>query len=320
MENRKILFAALTTFLLSATASPAGRQSKLYSGHLTRKTFDRVEPLLQQLEPGTALKDSGIRWTYWRLAKRGKTTGVRAESDGWISFLSGGIEGARGIGSLTGVSEEFLYGMHVFGYLWRNATLVPRYRLKTRARRSTEAEFEEIDPKVLGGRGRVQSGGEVFFYRDVTIEGVEALRFTEPETTGARTEKLPRRDFKGFVLSLASQEAFSKILPKIEALETGCQLLDAIAELGGLYTTFDFGKDYYLFLDGFLRSWMEESSDYPLVSIGRSGRYEVWPFGYLEQEEPRVQVALVFKNDRLEMILQDASRDAVATFLAERSR
>ena len=280
---RKSVVFTLATFaaLSLPTAVCYGAKGDVYAGHLTKKAFDRMETTLKQMHAGTPLNDSGIEWSVWAI-KEGfsrKTTGAIATADGWIGFLSGGVPGASGLGSLTGVSEEYLHGFHVFGYLWRKTTLVPRYRLKTRARRITEMEYDEIDSRVVGARGKVESGGGVFYYRDVTIEGLRELRFADPEPAGTRQKKLSRRGFKEFLSSLASQESFSKMAPKIDARKPGCELLDAIAELGGVYTTLNSGEDYYLFLDGHLRPWMGEEDDYPLVSIGASGRYEVWPFG-----------------------------------------
>ena len=320
---RKSVTFTLATFAalcLSGAICFAGK-GEVYAGHLTKKAFDRMETRLKQLQPGTPLEDSGIEWSFWAIKEGFKTTGAIATADGWVGFLSGGVYGAEGIGHLRGVSEESLQGIHVFGYLWRKMTLVPRYRVMTTARRISETEFDGIDPRVLGARGKVESAGEVFFYRDVTIEDVRELRFADPEVAGTRQEKLSRRGFKKFLYSLASQESFSTVSAKIDtSVKPGCKLLDAVAELGGIYTTLNSGKDYYLFLDGYLRPWMGKADDYPLVSIGAGGRYEVWPFGYLDNKEPKPQVALVFRNGELETILRDASKAAVAVFLEERSR
>ena len=147
-----------------------------------------------------------------------------------------------------------------------------------------------------------------------------SLGFADPEVAGTGQEKLSRRGFKQFLLSLASQESFSEMLPKLETLKPACEWLDAVAELGGIYTTLNAGKDFYLFLDGHLMPWFGEKDDYPFVSIGAGGRYEVSPFGYLDNKEPKPQVALVFRNGEFETILRDASKAAVAAFLEERSR
>ena len=78
---------------------------------------------------------------------------------------------------------------------------------------------------------KVESAGEVFFYRDVTIEDVRELRFADPEAAGTGQEKLSRRGLEKFLSSLASQESFSEVLPKIEALKPGCEWLDAVDNL-----------------------------------------------------------------------------------------
>lgn len=304
--------------LLFAAICHAANPKKVYWTHLTRQAYDRVEPRLQRLQPGTPLRDSGLEWTLWKLKDRGQSPVVRGQSDGWIGFLSGGPAGTMGLGALTGVSEEHLHGMHVFGYLSQRTALVPRYIVITRARRCSEAEYETIDPKIPGGRGRVESGGEVLFYRDVTIEGVRPAKFVDPEVAGTSKQKVTRQDLKATLLDLASPEAFARTAPKIEALKTGCELIDAVAELGGRYTTPDFGKNYYLFLDGALGPWMGADSDYPQASIRDTGRYVVWPFGTLEGGEPQPRIALVFRNGALDTVLTEASSEAVAAYLAQR--
>lgn len=311
--------AALAILLGGTAAATAKKPSKLWASHLTKKAFERAEPRLQSLEPGTALRDTGIRWEYYKIVERRKTAGVRAESDGWIGFLSGGPRGAiGGLGGLRGVSEEYLYGEHVFGYLWKNATLVPRYVVTTRARRSSEAENENISSGAVGSAGRVESGGRTFFYRNVTVEGVREARFTPPEDSErTRTQKLPSGDLESFFARRSSPESYAGIVPKIRSLKTGCHLLDAVGELGGLYMTVNFGRDYFLLLDGYLGMWMKPT-DYPTATIGDTWKYEVWPFGYLENEEPQVQLALVFRNGALVTVLEDGSRDAVQAYVAAR--
>lgn len=310
------LLATLTFQLLTAAAVSAAKPSKQWAGHLTRKAFDKIEPRLQGLEPGMTLSDTGIRWTYFKIVERRQPVGVRAASDGWIGFLSGGPSGAiGGLGSLRGISRGFLYGQHVFGYLWKNATLVPRYVVVTRARRTSEAENAGLDPSVVGAGGKVDSGGKTFFYRDVIVQEVRQTRFTQPEGEGTRKQSLPPSGLKGLFDSRSSPESYARVLPKIEALKTGCHLLDAIEELGGVYITFNFGKDFFLPLDGFLGPWMK-TGEYPQISVGEDQRYEIWPFGYLEGNEPRVQTALVFRNGTMVTVLEDGSREAVEAYLA----
>lgn len=306
---------AIVIQLVSVSAAGAARQSKTWAGHLTEKALERVEPRLQALVPGTPLSETGLEWRYFKVVERRKTIGLSVELDGWIGFLSGGLQGAAGgLGSLRGVSEGSLHGEHVFGYLWGGATLVPRYVVRTRARRSTEEEDADIDRSMVGAGGRVESGGQLFFYRDVVVEEVRETSFGKPQKKGAETKRLRSRDLETWLTSFASRGSFARVEPKIEAMKPGCDLLDAIAELGGLYMTLNFGKDYILLLDGHLRPWMEEGA-YPSVSIASQGRYYVWPFGYLENDTPSVQVGLVFRNGELVTVLEDASKEGVARFL-----
>lgn len=314
--GRSAVLAGLALQLLAVSPATAAKPSKLWANHLSKKTFQKVEPRLQRLTPGTALDDTGIRWSYFKVVERRQAAGVKAESDGWIGFLSGGPSGAiGGLGGLRGISEEFLYGQHVFGYLWQNATLVPRYLVITRARRSSEAENSGLDSSVVGAGGKVVSGGRTFFYRDVTIREVRETGFTPPEGKGTRKQSLPSGDLGKFFEARASPESYARVLPKIEALKTGCDLLDAVDELGGVYITVNFGKDFFLPLDGFLAPWLKEG-EYPQVSVREDRRYLIWPFGFLQDKEPKVQVALVFRNGTLTTVLEDGSREAVEAFLA----
>ena len=307
---------ALALFLFTASADAAVGPSRFWSSHLTRKAFDRIEPVLLGIEPGTPIAESGIVWDYYKVRERGQKR-IAARADGWIGFLSGDPMGAvTGFGHLEGVSEEFLHGRHVFGYLWENATLVPRYVVKTRARRSTEAENAPIEFSI-GAVGEVKSGGETFFYRDVVVDEVVETRFTARDKKGASRKRLKARDLRGFLTSFVSPESYAKVVPKLEALEPGCQLLDAIHEMGGIYMTLSQGRDYILLLDGNLSSWMKRE-DYPTISVGDGGRYRVWPLGYLEDDEPRVQTALVFHDGVLLTVLEDASPAAVEAFLTAR--
>ena len=111
MKKRVILSsAAFAAVLLCGAASFAGKPEKVYAEHLARRVFDEVEPRLQQLQPGTELKESGIEWTYWAVKKAGRTKDVIATADGWIGFLSGGVPGAAGLGLEAGKGRELAGG------------------------------------------------------------------------------------------------------------------------------------------------------------------------------------------------------------------
>jgi hypothetical protein len=320
MGVRTLVVLAGLTSLLPASAASGDDPSKIWARHLSEKAFGRAEPRLQALEPGMALDETGIRWEYFKLVKRRKTTGTKAESDGWIGPLSGGMNGAAGgLGVLTGLSEEYLYGQHVFGYLWGNATVVPRYVVKTRARRATEAENSPIDRKIVGAAGKLEYRGRTFFYRDVTVEEVREMRFAPPDMKRKSTQTLPIHDLKEFFASRATPESFAGVLSKIETLEPGCEVLDAVAELGGVYVTFNGAKNLFLPLEGYLGPWLKKD-EYPQLFLGETSMHEIWPFGFLEKETPRVQLALVFRNGSLITVLEEASKEAVEAYLAGERR
>ena len=127
--------------------------SQFHMDMLKEESFHEVEPQIQALKPGDKIGATGLTWQFYKIEKWSKQKNV-AVLNGWVGGLSGKHFGAIfQVGKLTGISKDFIYGEHVFGFLWGNTNLIPRYLISTKAPRINQSEYDKLSEqqkKVTG--------------------------------------------------------------------------------------------------------------------------------------------------------------------------
>lgn len=290
----------------------------------TKEAFNRVEPILRVLKPGTRIEDSGLPLTRGVIKsergflwKESIVSDVWAQSDGWIGVLSGGTAGAMDtIGVPIGRSEKTVFGEHVYGYVLWNATIFPRYVVRTQADIVSKTEYEETLRRYRTKKGepwpcRFRSPGRegAFIYcANVTIRDVIPLDFQEPPMDAQLTKMPfePENFVAKYVAEYLSPEVYMEIEGKVNTLPKGLVRFEVVRQLGGFIVTRDYLlKDFMIYG---VRGLLNDREDWLWEHVTPQGIFSVWPFGYMEEGKGVPKLMLIFKNGEVFKVVPYATR------------
>lgn len=305
---------------LPSVSAEGDEASKYYMDALTQDTFREVEPIIQAMKPGDSIVSTGVEWRFYTIKEGSRQRNV-AVADGWVNGLSGRYFGAvLGLGKFTGISKDFIYGEHVFGYVWGNVNLLPRYLVMTKAARVTKSEYEELEKKQSKNVGtflvKMYGTKTTLYFHDVRVKEVKVLDRVSAPIEEVTIEEIGRVDINEYLKTLVTSQRYEEVEPKLKQHRIGSSIWDVKRSMGGKYSTYDLGRRYVLEMDGYLKPHMKKT-DYVWGESSADGKFEVWPFGYLDNGVPIPQMALIFKNSKLHTIVENATKDRVVKKLAE---
>ena len=304
-------------------AAPSDLEQRIAEITLPRmsySSFKRSEAKLKGLRPGDMLttKDIGIK--YFKLSKwLSSNNHIVVVGDGWISSMSG--KGTYNLGRAFGVEGKTIYGRHLFGYVYGNATLVPKYQLLTKATILPDTDYQELN-KNDGEKGirRVifNQKGEKYYFNDneVTIVSLKHLPFQAiPEMTNDRlpVQEVEIGNIFDFKRSISTKASFEDTEIKLKNFQPGIDSWDMIHHLNGTFVTKDFGHEYIIFMKGYAN--YEGDKRWQLAT--EHDVYEVWPFGYVEDDKEVLKLSVIFRNGKLQKIMPYETQDSLITRLQE---
>jgi hypothetical protein len=282
---------ALPVCAVGCATTPEEQMRELREQAVSPGTFARVLPYLEGLAPGDSL-------ALFEGARRIHVLGSRRDEAGprpvvvmpsWIASLSGGAAGGISmLGQLVGRSEEVLYGSHVFGFV-ESSRIVPRYQVLTRASLVGREEFEVLSAEGVRGLGLLPRREGPLYFRDLHVVGARALAF--PEASAAAVPE-------GTLSELSAEAAYRRILPILEGLPPGTDLLSMLAALGAVFVSEDFGESHGLRVPGFLQHERVHTRTVERPEAITKLR----PFGWIDGERVVVERMAIFENDRLQRV------------------
>jgi len=306
------VFLAALCLLLQACATTATdpalelKQTEFLKG-AKREAFERAEPVLRGLRAGQPMDKTELRWSANEiLSNTGKLIGVVAWGDGWIPSLSGGVTGALSkFGALAGRDDRVIYGQHVYGFVWGDMNVVPRYVVTTEAELCDRADYERLDAGHAGNIGQINGeDGAPLYFKNLHIAGVRETDFPAPPASS--TVHLAELTSSGYRRSYLSVEQFRAVEPQLEQLTPGTPLLDVVRSLGGVLVS-PYGGEQVVIMG--MKGFLNVSSRYRWVRLRPDGLFAVWPFGYLDGEREIPKVAVLFKNGSLFKVVPYDSRE-----------
>jgi hypothetical protein len=307
----KVQFAPIITtavaLLIAGCAGPSSFEqatAEIAGPSTTYEAFTRAEPKLRALHSGDALTRQSLGLDVAELSRR-RTNESRfvVYGDGWIPSMSG--RGALDLGRPFGLEGNTIYGRHIFGYVYGNLTLVPKYELLTKATVVPDTEFQELkrqgrDQGVLD----VSFGKEekVHFFKDVTVDRIRPLPFQGPPEMAKEALTFERTDpskLKEHLFAVYTKTSFEDAEAQLKRMQAGTDWWDMVHQLNGHFMTHDFGESYVLYMKGYANY----KADQRWQIATRSGVYEVWPFGYVEGDKEVLQLSVIFRNGKLQRIV-----------------
>lgn len=289
----RLLPGLLLLALGCAPTTPAEKLSAWREDAMSRRSYERVEPFLEDLLPGDDLRIfAGARRVYE--LGRGPRARPVVVMPAWISSLSGGAPGGLSLfGQLIARRDERIYGSHVFGFA-SGRQLVPRYQVLTAATLVDEQGFHRLAAQRTPGLGVLPRPSGTLHFRDLHVVGARPLDF--PERPGALASALLP---EGGHAALLSEAAWREVAPLLEALPEGTDLFSMLWVLEAVFASDDFGETHSLLLRGFLQT----PSAHTRTREGPEGVFKLRPFGWIEDERVVVRRIAVFQNDRLQQVV-----------------
>jgi hypothetical protein len=263
--------------------------------------WNGVRPHLEALRPGDDLDLlAGAREVHRRDDPRLPPVVVIPS---WITSLSGGAAGGLSLlGQLVGRRGERIYGSHVFGTVV-GERIVPRHQLFTEATAIDEGEYERLAATgEARGLGAIPRPGGRLFFRDLCVAGGRPL----PAAGESVAAALPPD-------ALRSEAAYREILPILESLPPGTDLLSLLAAIDAEYLSGDFGETHSLRVRGFLH----DGATPTLTLETPEGVYKLRPFGWREGDREVVDRIAIFENDRLLRVVVHRGLDDWTVYLRE---
>jgi hypothetical protein len=299
--HRAIRFGCAAALALAcASATPEEQMAAWRESAVSEARWKGVRPHLEALRPGDDLDLlAGARQVHLRDDPKLPPVVVIPS---WITSLSGGAAGGLSMfGQLVGRRGDRIYGSHVFGTV-AGERIVPRHQLFTEATAIDEDEYERLAATGEGaGLGAVPRPGGRLFFRDLCVAGGRPL--PAPEARGATLA--PE--------ALRSEAAYREILPILESLPVGTDLLSLLAAIDAVYLSDDFGESHSLRVRGFLHDGRT-----PTQTLETSeGVYKLRPFGWREGDREVVDRIAIFENDRLLRVVVHRGLDDWTLYLRE---
>ena len=308
--RRVQVVAALTLLVVHASVAIAVDPAKERSNSMTREALSRCEARLKDLSPGQAVSAETFGFKFYEIKGRGGKYTV-AVADGWISSMSGGDVGASGgLGRYCGRDSSGVLGEHVFGYVWENSTLLPKYRVVTRAHLISQEEYTRRMKESAVGfiQGKA---GTVYFADPVLVENNEIAGTDPAEAAKQEGSKAKKIDLKSMTEEMCSEASYKEAQGVLDSLAAGTLLWDVPSRLGGVLLTLDFGESYSMLMKGFLNT--EQSA--PWTVSKPDGKYEVFNFGTVVKKKETPQRSLVSRNGRVVEVVPFAPREELSAKL-----
>jgi len=304
-----VVALALLLFGCATTDSVMAFKQRKIEPTLTRKSFERIEPNIKNLQSGQPMESTGLTWSVYEISSGNRLVGLVAYSDGWIGCLSGNIDGAfTKFGEPVALENGLLYGQHIYGYIVKPSLFVPRYALQTVATVIDNKEFRALLNSRTKGIGSTFKGGgskEEFYFKDLKVFQVKELYKSEEDFSGIQMGKAASLSEAAL---LFSKQKYERSADKIRTLTPGSDLFSVIKSLNGLYVAHYGGSSYTLFMDGFLKY----KGEYFVSKTTSHGIYYVWPFGYVENGKEVPKTALIFKNGVLQSVVPYSSKQEIS--------
>lgn len=300
----RFLATGLAALALACATTPAERIAAWREPAVSRRTFERVLPFLEDLSPGDDLRDfAAAREVHWLpLVVDGRRTRRPVViMPSWITSLSGGAPGGLSLfGQLVARSQDVIHGSHVFGYVVGDR-IVPRYQVLTTATLVGPDEYETLVADRARDIGTLSRPGGVLYFRDLHVAGARPLGFSDPASAsgeGPPGGALPA----GGIASFYSEASFQAVAPVVEKLPPGTDLFGLLRALGTRFVTKDFGETHSLLAPGFLNTRRVRTQ----TLEGPDGIIKLRPFGWLEADREVVRLVAIFDNDRLVRVVPRA--------------
>ena len=289
--RRAQLVAAVAVLVVHSSVALAVDPFKERSNSMTREALSRCETRLKQLSPGQAVGAETFGFHFYAVQSMGKKYPY-VVADGWISSMSGGDVGASGgLGRYCGRDSSSVWGEQVFGYVWGGATLVPKYRVLTRAHLITQDEYarreKELSVGFVAGKA-----GTIYFADPAFVETREIAGPPQVEAAAQEGSKAKKTDLKSITEEMCSEASYQEAQAVLDSLAAGTLVWDVPSRLGGLMLTSDSGESYSLLMKGFLNT----ETMGPWTVSKPDGKYEVWTFGTMVKKKETPQRSLVFRN------------------------
>jgi hypothetical protein len=296
----------IVALLLESCVVPGGIPQTIAETHrrsTSHEAFTRSEVKLMGMHSGDTLTPDSLGMHFEGISNRltGEIVHL-ARAEGWISSMSGGPWGAAtGFGRAYGVEGNTIYGRHIFGYVYGNATLYPKYELRAKATIVPAIEYEEMKRQGRDtGIFSVEFGRDQrkYFFKDVKVDAIRPLPFRGPPEF-AREELIFTEKQTEELLSVYTKASFEEAEAILKRMKPGSDWWEMVHQLDGLFLTQDYGRSYILHMKGYAN--YEADSRWQLPTA--NGIYEVWPFGYVENDKEVFRLSVIFRNGRLHQIM-----------------
>lgn len=291
MSRIGLLLAALA--LLGAACAPRTSSEKIAAWRgsaVSPRTWERVRPHLEALEPGDDLRLFEASRQVYRLGRRKRGRPV-VVMPAWITSLSGGATGgASMLGQLVSRRGDRVYGSHVFGFV-RGSRIVPRYQLLTTATVIDAATFQKLEADRERGIGALHRPDGTIHFRDLYVAGGRRLEFSDPGDAAPAEHDVAEPDAAAFF----SEASYRRASPVLDSLPVGTDLFSMLWLLGAEFVSSDFGESHSLRAPGFLNYKQIRT----LTFEAADGIFKLRPFGWVEGDVEVVKRVAVFQNDRL---------------------
>jgi hypothetical protein len=284
--------------LLHSTAVFSGdlakEREKKYRKALTPEAVGRFESRVKQMKPGQRLGEKAFGLKFLILEDKGKEDYL-CVGDAWIPAMSGGISGGlTGLGQYCGRDSVNIWGEHFFGYVWGNMTLVPKYRVLTRASLISSNEYARRKKET--SVGKLEGKSATAYFADPVFVECQPIPGNDPgQAEGATARAIDAGDLAKYPEPLCTDAFYQEATTVLEALTPGTRMWELPARLDGVLISTDYGQSYSLQMKGFLNT----DAMGPWATTHADGKYEVWTFGTMSggKESPRHSV--VFRNGSL---------------------
>ena len=310
--------------LLAGCAAPGPTSFEQGAAELTLPStsydsFARVEPKLKGLRAGDPITRVSLGLQYFEFSKRlSGETKYYAVGDGWIPSMSSG--GAHNLGRAFGVEGNTIYGRHVFGYVYGNATLVPKYELRTKAAIVPDTEYQEMKRQGRDHairRASFGAGDKVYYFNDdgVTVDALRSLPFQglpEMDKDAVTLKEVAPGKLREDLHAVYTKASFEDAEAQLQRMQAGTDTWGMVHQLNGIFFTQDYGRGYVLFMKGYANY----DADPRWQFASERGVYEVWPFGYVEGNKQVMKLSVIFRNGKLERVVPYEPEDSLSPRLS----
>lgn len=294
------LFVAFISFLLTSCASNKSIDQQINSMHhefhiqsTTKNNLEKVIPLIENLQIGTPIEDSGLTWSIFKIGSGDKTMGLSIKSDGWLKLLSGGLRGGFSkLGKPVGLQNGKVVGEHVFGYSWSDINMVPKYIVETEAKLISENEYNK-DSKNANWTYTPGTKDKIYF-KNVVVKGVAKIEAKDLDLSNIKAGELIT--LEGSLHDNLTEKSYKVASDNRQSLVNGMTMYQVVSKLNGKIIKHSDEEAYYILnIGGFLNN--RNDTDKPIIN--NNGMFVVWPFGFISNGETNIRTVLIFKNGKL---------------------